>query len=563
MRSIRRIDHEPSRQALEALLDDPDLFRDVFDILEGVYRQLGRPQDLASLHERQVARATVARDRSRTRLDLAKILEEEVKDPVRAQRVVEEAVGADPSDENAIEELTRLASVNTAWKAACDALERALVATEDLPSAAAAELWIRLGGWRRDRLDDAAGSESSFLRALKLTPEDLVVLGAVEALQRVPGRERDLVATLRARAKLEPEIATKHALLREAQGLAEKTVADHALAEAVLRDCLVEDDADAWALEELTRLREAAGDAAEVVRLLLRRADLATDGAQIVALKKKAAEVLEQQPDGTAQAITLYEEIFEQEPSDAAAATKLRALYEKAGRPRDLGKLLERLIEMADSSAQRSTLRLDLARLEEISFQSVERAVATLRAILDEEPGHTEAVLAFSQLLERTGQDEDLASLLTGQIGLAAERGDREAELALRLRLGEVFEGRLKDTTRALTTYQQNPGEGAWTPEGARGGGPPRRVEVRLGSRTTALTKLVELATDRRAGSGRPSSGVRACALRGQRRDPGRAAARPGSDPRNKEVRIQIRRGSTRRRRSGPSSPRCSSAMPT
>jgi tetratricopeptide (TPR) repeat protein len=537
----RRIDHPPSRQALEALLDDPDLFTDVFDILEGVYRQLGRPQDLASLHERQVARATVARDRSRTRLDLAKILEEEVKDRDRAQRVVEEAVAADPSDENAIEELTRLASLNTAWKDACDALERALVATEDLPSATAAELWIRLGGWRRDRLDDAAGAESSFLRALKLTPEDLVVLGAVESLQRVPGRERDLVATLRARAKLESSIETKHALLREAQGLAEKTVGDKALAEAVLRDCLVEDDADAWALEELTRLREAAGDAVEVVKLLLRRAELASDGEQIVTLKKRAAEVLEQRPEGTAQAIALYEEIFEQDPSDVTAPAKLRALYEKAGRPRDLGKLLERLIEMAETSAQRSILRLDLARLEEVSFQSVDRAVATLRAILDEEPGHTEAVLAFSQLLERTGQDEDLADLLTGQIQLATERDDRAAELALRIRLGEVFEGRLKDTTRALATYQQvlakEPGHRKALEAVAR------LAESRFDWElvTSALTKLVELATDK---TGVPDA-LRLAFARAHFEDSaGIQAALQRAlelDPRNKEVRIQIR----------------------
>ncbi len=126
------------------LLDDAELFTDVFDVLEGVYRQLGRPQDLASLYERRVGRASVARDRSRARLDLARVLEEEVRDPVRAQRVVEEAVAADPSDESAIDELTRFASLNNAWKEACDALERALRASEDLPSATAAELWIKL-----------------------------------------------------------------------------------------------------------------------------------------------------------------------------------------------------------------------------------------------------------------------------------------------------------------------------------------------------------------------------------------------------------------------------------
>ncbi len=537
----RKIDHGPSRQALEDLLGDPDLFTDVFEVLEGVYRQLGRPQDLASLYERRIARATVARDRSRARLDLAKVIEEEVKDSVRAQRVVEDAVAADPSDDSAIDELTRLASVNNAWKEACDALERSLRAAEDLPSATAADLWVKLAESRRDRLNDATGAESSFREALKIAPDELPVWKSLEALQRVPGREADLVSTLRARAKLETDIDTKRTLLREAKGLAEATVGDRSLAEAVLRDILVEDEADAWALEELTRLRDAAGDAAEVVKLLLRRAELASDGAQIVDLKKRAAEVLEVRLDGAAQATSLFEEIFEQEPGDELASTKLRALYEKTGRSRDLGKLIERLIDMASSAAQRSALRLDLAQLEETAFQAVGQATATLRAILDEEPGHTAAVLALSQLLERTGQDEELAELLNAQIELARKRSDRPSELALRVRLGEVFEGRLKDTTRALASFQEvlavEPNHRKALEAVAR------LAESRFDWElvTTALSKLVDLATDK---SGVPDA-LRLAFARAHFEDSQgiqNALQRALElDPRNKEVRIQIR----------------------
>jgi tetratricopeptide (TPR) repeat protein len=537
----RQSDHVPSREALEGLLGDADLFTDVFEALEGVYRQLGRPQDLASLYERRVAGTIVARERSRARLDLARVLEDEVKDPVRAQRVVEEAVAADPSDESALDELTRLASVNGAWKEACDAVERSLRATDDLPSVTAAELWVKLAEWRRDRLDAKEDAERSFQQALKITPDDLAVLRALEALQRAPGRERDLVGTLRARAKLESDLGTKRELLREAQGLAEKTVGDRELAEGVLRDILLEDEADAWALEELTRLRELAGDSAEVVKLLLRRAELASDGVQIVDLKKRAADVLENKLDGAVQAITLYEEIFEQEPGDPLATTKLRSLYEKTERTRELGKLLERLIDMAESAGARSALRLDLARLEETAFQSAPQAASTLRAILDEEPGHTDAVLALSQLLERTGQDEELAELLNEQIELARGRNDESAELALRLRLGEVFEGRLNDTTRALASFQQvlekDPNQRKALEAVAR------LAESRFDWElvTTALTKLVGLATDK---SGVPDA-LRLAFARAHFEDSeGIQAALQRAlelDPRNKEVRIQIR----------------------
>ena len=76
------------------------------------------------------------------------------------------------------------------------------------------------------------------------------IMRSLEGLRRAPGRERDLVATLRARAKLENDVETQRELLREAKTLAETTVGDAGLAEEVLRELLEDDEADMWALEE-------------------------------------------------------------------------------------------------------------------------------------------------------------------------------------------------------------------------------------------------------------------------------------------------------------------------
>ena len=116
-------------------------------------------------------------------------------------------------------------------------------------------------------------------------------------------------------------------------------------------------------------------------------------------------------------------------------------------------RLLERLIDVAESEEQRSTLRVELARVKDASGDTRD-AIETLRAILEENRGHKEAILALSELLEKSGMDEELAELLNGQIEGAKERGDVESELALQVRLGEVFETRLKDVSRALETYE-------------------------------------------------------------------------------------------------------------
>jgi tetratricopeptide (TPR) repeat protein len=451
----RMPEHTASREALEKLLEDDALFDDAFDALEFVLRALNLNEDLARLYERRIARAQSTRDRTRARLDLARVLEERVGDRRRAQHAVQGAVAEDPSDEDTLAELTRIAESNGGWADAADALGAALESVADLPGATRVELWVRLAGWRKDKLDDRRRAEDAFGKALAIDPENIDVLRALEDIRRAPGRERELVHTLRARARLEGDVATKRELLREAKALAEGTVGDLELAEAVLRDLIAEDEGDVWALEELTKLRGAAGDDAEVVRLLLLRAELVHDGGEAITLKHDAARVLLDRLKDTARATSLYEEILESEPGDAAAAKALRELYSGAGRYKELARLLVKLVDVATSKEERAALRMDLAKLQGERFNAPEDAMETLRAVLDEDPTHPEAVLTLSHLYDQTGRDADLAELLKTQLDAARERGDAAAELPLLVRLGEVQETRLGDVTAAQEAYEQ------------------------------------------------------------------------------------------------------------
>lgn len=448
-------DHLASRQALERLLDDEALFDEAFDALEFVLRALDLSEDLAKLYERRVHRARSGRERSRARLELARVLEERVGDRARAQRAVEASLHEEPSDEESLAELERLAEATNGWAAAADAFGAALEAATDVPAATRTELWMRLAVWRRDKVADRARAEEAFSRALAIDPENMEVMRALEDLRRAPGRERDLVEILRARAKVESDLGTKRELLREAKGIAEATIGDRELAESTLRDLIAEDEGDVWALEELSKLREAAGDDAELVTLLLRRAELVTDGGEAVTLKHRAARVLADRLRDVRRATALYEEILEREPSDADAAASLRRLYGEQGRDKDLARLLAQLIDVATTQGDRATLRIELAWLQSERFKAPDDAVETLRGILDEDPTHAQAVLALSQLYAQGGRDAELADLLRAQLDAAQERGDADAELALLVRLGEVQEGRLGDATAAQEAYEQ------------------------------------------------------------------------------------------------------------
>src|SRR5262249_46285867 len=155
--------------------------------------------------------------------------------------------------------------------------------------------------------------EEAYAKALDADPENVELVRALEELRRGPGRERDRVSTLRRLAKLEGDPERKHELSREAAQLAEVTLGDIRLAEEVLGEILADNEADAWAAEELTRLRELAGDHEEVVGLLLKRADSDPDFERSLELRHRAAEVTAERIGDRDRAAALYERILQQE----------------------------------------------------------------------------------------------------------------------------------------------------------------------------------------------------------------------------------------------------------
>ncbi|MEZ0229449.1 MAG: tetratricopeptide repeat protein [Planctomycetota bacterium] len=449
-------DHPGARETLESLLDDQDLFEEAAEALEPVYRNANDHHKLAALFERKIDRAP-QRDRTRLRLDLARVLEERASDPKAAQRQIERAFRDDPSEHEPLAELDRLLPITSEWREAADVIAKTLESNTELSRDLARDLWTKVAGWRREHLKDDRAAEDAYVKALESDPENVDLLRTIEGLQRSAGRERDLVVTLRRRASLEGALEEKRVLLREAHALATTALPEPNLGEEILRELLKEDEANAWALEQLTATRATEKDWNEVFSLLIRRAELATNAEEQSQLRHEAARVAKVELKNDAQAIELYRELLDSSEggaSDEVAVQHLVELYGSANRNKDLAELLTRRIDNARSPADRSKLRIELALVQRDKLSKPEDAIETLRAIVDEDPGSTDAILELGKLYESLGRHEDLAELLTRQIDRAKDSGDREQELSLRVRLGELYASQLKDPARAISTYE-------------------------------------------------------------------------------------------------------------
>src|SRR5690349_17637314 len=107
------------------------------------------------------------------------------------------------------------------------------------------------------------------------------------------------------------------------------------------------------------------------------------------------------------------------------------------------------------------SLRRPVPAQRVVAGRSRERAaVPALKAILEEEPGQTEATDLLTQILQKHGMNEELAELLQVHFDRARDEQNLQAISELALRIGELYGERRPDA--ALDVYRSAL---QWVPE--------------------------------------------------------------------------------------------------
>ncbi|MSP25742.1 MAG: tetratricopeptide repeat protein, partial [Myxococcales bacterium] len=471
-------EHSGMRAALEELTKQRDLFEDAAEVLDMIYRVGEDSAARARLRRRRIDYAESPSERVRLRLELAQMLEDESSDTLSAQDVIEQALADDPSDGELVEHLARLATTNAAgrlgveaWQRAAKALTHAVMGALDGTRSAdesrgstnlsvdvACDRYATVAGWYEEHVHDSETAEQVLGKALELDEMSTPLLERIERLQRVRGRERELVRTLRRLATLADGGGTtldrdSAELRREAKVIAATVLSDGALAEAILRELLEANETDTWALAEMSDLWRERGKFDELLELLERRIDIEIEPTQIRALRLDAASIAAEKLDDPARAADLYEQLFETDPSDEQAVTLLRRTYVELGRYADILRLTERLLAVATDADVRARLSLESAEICLEKLDAPTEAIAHLNAAITDVPGHVRAGALLKGLLDTEGRHEELGEFLAQQIDTARESGNSKVELELRLELAALYDTRIGDESRALDAY--------------------------------------------------------------------------------------------------------------
>jgi len=453
----RALELDPGQERASELLErihaqsQEQLYQETFEVLEGIYRQRQQSGRLSELHQGRLRRASDPLEKVELRRNLSRVLEDDCGDPGAALAVLLQGLEEDPESAGLLDEVERLLPITGSYLSAAASLLRASDATET--AELSSEFCLKAAEWYLQQAEQPPLALAALRKAAKFTPNDDSLYEQIGAIEERIGDESGLLETLKKRVLLAPDEGTKIALLRKVAELALK-LADRVSAEAALREILGLESYDLDALSRLSELLAASGPSAEVLELLLRRAEAEVDPSSARSLRLRAARLAR---DGLGQskvATEVFELLFEEDPSDAETTSELIVTYEKSEQFSKLAELYERLSAASASPERRRELSLLLARLHLSELESPEYAVEILEQILAEDPRFAGTSQLLADVYEARGRNEDLVALLGREVELAREDNNPIRVIDISRRRAMLAEVALKDLELARDVWR-------------------------------------------------------------------------------------------------------------
>ncbi|MBL9099402.1 MAG: tetratricopeptide repeat protein [Myxococcales bacterium] len=351
------------------------------------------------------------------------------------------------------------------WDAFTRALEAAVQGADGLTSTARAFLDARVAVWHRDHRGDAAAARAALDRSLAGEPGHEARLVMLVELQR-QNPDAALIDSLLA---LDSARTDNFDELFEASELALGLEGDTPRTREILERLLgraaalwnrglhtsgqrSEEECVGWAVQQLARLHEQAGERRAAADLLARNATLPFAAATSQAMRSKAAGIYAELGE-RGHAITLYRSVVDENPDDLATVRALGDLLEQEERYPELLTIRHHELARTDDPARKLELRLDVSRVVGIVEERGGR-VAALRRNLDEQPSHDPSLAALIAVLSAKASPDELAEFLSAHAERLEAIGDRERAVRLWAQHAELSE-RLGQVPRALASHRR------------------------------------------------------------------------------------------------------------
>jgi len=469
-------EREGAIEAVRTLFDEPDHARDAALLLESLFREEGRDEELAEALEVRLAVTDDDYEKEDILEELLSVYRLELGDAEEAFECASRLFELDPERETVWDELEDLADDLDRWETVQALFASETPASEQEATGARQRLLYRVARIRRDRLGDLAEAVDALELLFRWESDDAGVAEALENLYRRLERHEPLVDILEKRAKFADSEGRAVDLFKEAAVLCDQTLDYPARATGLYREILEVDPSDEEAVSALEMLYEDRENWFDLEDLYVDQLEHALDADRQQRLRLRLARLRARHLDDYSGAQQLLTDLLDASPRDPDViealeeleaelikasgdrsalrlnvAEALEPVYrEEQNRKRLVDVLTVRLRE-SDDRYQRLDLLDELANLyvghlgkQEAGFEMTEQAV-----VLDPEGEERR------DRFETLGHQLDEIGRVVEAFDEAAERADSFAAAPLYRRIGDLTKRQLEDPEAAIEAYEK------------------------------------------------------------------------------------------------------------
>ena len=356
-----------------------------------------------------------------------------------------------PGLDDARLELEALAEDLGLYEPLVDALQAARDAAAD--SEVRLQLDRRIAQVVSERMQDPERATQRWLDVLKVAPDDLEALSALDPLFTDLGRWAGLTDVLERRIEVsDDDPDAQFELMMRLGSIWEEWLGEPDEAIRWYQRARALRTQDQGVLAALSRLVDEEKHPQAVFELLESLSAQVSDVPGRVRLWARMAKLVDERLDRPEDAIHWWSQVRRVDPGHAEAAESLERLYERTQRWTDLADLLE--AQLTEAPDERSMLRLQrrLGLVRGTRLGSVDEAASAWTEILKRNPNDVEALEALRQIYRESKRWTDLVETLRKLVPLQIDPADVKA---VRFELAEVFLTELDATDEAIESAKR------------------------------------------------------------------------------------------------------------
>lgn len=456
--------NDAATAALEQLIRLPDHELNVATILEPIYKHRDSWQHLVGVYEIMVRHSLDPIRKIELLHEIARLYEEGGDQGDDAFATYARALREDPAREDTQKQLERLARYLERWQDLVNLYSEVIEpASHDVELQVA--MWTRIAQIYETqlRLNDQAAA--AYHRVLAIDPQNLPAADALEKIYLRTESYQKLVDVVLAKVEMVSEVQVKKNLIFQAARLYVEVLESPERAIEVYRNVLLLDENDGTAIDALEQLYTELERWNDLKDIYAKKAELATSIDDKKAILFVLGQVHDQRLKDIDRAIETYQNILDLDPNDYGAIQSLDRLYAQAERWYDLLQILEREVELSQSTSETVQLKHRIGKLFEKELKDLVRAVESYREVLEldgtHEPtlaaldgivhGAEEPVLAakvLEPIFENSGEWERLIDVLEV---IVRHTDDAVSQVELLHRIAGLYERHLE---RPLDAFQ-------------------------------------------------------------------------------------------------------------